>query len=78
MSDTQKFLNVFSGTEVQVIILKGLLESSNIHGIIQNDFQSGIVAGFGSGTVSTVRLLIHESDLEKTKPIIQEFFSNEG
>ena len=78
MSNTERFINAFSGTEVQVIILKGLLENSNIHGIIQNDFQSGIAAGFGSGTVSTVRLIIHESDLEKANPIIQGFISNEG
>ena len=76
MSDTQKFINVYSGTEVQVIILKGLLENINIEGIIQNDFRSGIVAGFGSGTVSTVRLKIHKLDLEKARPIMEEFVSN--
>jgi hypothetical protein len=76
MSDTQKFINVYSGTEVQVIILKGLLENINIEGIIQNDFRSGVLAGFGSGTASTVRLKIHESDLEKARPIIEEFVSN--
>ena len=65
MADDKKYINVYSGTEVQVIILKGLLEEVSIHGIIQNDFQSGINAGFGSGTLSTVRLKIHESDFEK-------------
>jgi len=76
MKDTQKYTIVYSGTEVQVIILKGLLGNINIEGIIQNDFRSGIAAGFGSGTVSTVRLKIHESDLEKALPIIEEFVSN--
>ena len=76
MSDIQKFINIYSGSEVQVIILQGLLKNINIEGIIQNDFQSGIVAGFGSGTVSTVRLKIHESDLEKARSIIEEFISN--
>ena len=75
MGDAKKYINVYSGTQVQVIILKGLLEESNIHGIIQNDFQSGIAAGFGSGTFSTIRLKIDESDIEKAGPIIKEFLS---
>ena len=52
-------------------MLKGLLESLDIAGIIQNDYQSGIIAGFGGGTISTVRLKIHETDLEKPKLSLQ-------
>lgn len=77
MRDNQTFINVFSGTEVQVIILQGQLESINVKSAVQNDFQSGISAGFGGGTASTVRLSILESDLEKAKPIIKEFISNQ-
>lgn len=76
MSYNQKFINVYSGNEIQVILLKSLLEEINIEGIVQNDFQSGIAAGFGSGTTSTIRLKIHESDIEKARPIIEEFISN--
>ena len=76
MSDTQTFVNVYSGTEIQVILLKGLLENINIEGLIQNNFQSGNIAGFGGGTTSSVRLKILESDLEKARPIIDEFVSN--
>ena len=77
MKDTQTIVNVFSGTEVQVIILKGLLESINVPASVQNDFQSGISAGFGGGTASTIRLNILESDLEKAKPVLKEFISNQ-
>ena len=76
MSNTQNFINVYSGTEIQVIMVRGLLENINIEALIQNDFQSGITAGFGGGTFSTVRLNIKESDLEKARPIIEEFISN--
>ena len=75
MGDAKKYINVYSGTQVQVMILKGLLEESNIYAIVQNDFQSGITAGFGSGTFSTIRLKIDESDFEKAGPIIKEFLS---
>lgn len=72
VNDTQ-FITVFSGSEVEVLMLKGLLEGLNIEGIIQNDYQSGIIAGFGGGTISTVRLKIHETDLEKAQSVITDF-----
>ena len=78
MTDSLQFITVYSGTEVEVILLKGLLENDNIEVIIQNDFQSGIMAGFGGGTPNTIRLKIHESNLERARPIIEEFISNQS
>lgn len=77
MSENKKFITVFSGSEVEVILLKGLLENEAIEGIIQNDFQSSIHAGFAYGTVSTVRLKLHESDIKKAKPIIEDFLKHQ-
>ena len=76
MVNNTQFITVFSGSEVEVLMLKGLLEGLNIEGIIQNDYQSGIIAGFGGGTIGTVRLKIHETDLEKAQTIITEFKNN--
>ena len=76
MANHTEFVTVFSGSEIEVIMLKGLLEGLDIEGIIQNDYQSGIIAGFGGGTISTVRLKIHESDLEKAQSIITDFTIN--
>lgn len=76
MANNTEFVTVFSGSEVEVLMLKGLLEGLDIEGIIQNDYQSGIIAGFGGGTISTVRLKIHESDMEKAQTIITEFKNN--
>jgi hypothetical protein len=73
MANNSQFITVFSGSEVEVLMLKGLLEGLNIEGIIQNDYQSGIIAGFGGGTISTVRLKIHETDLEKAQSVITDF-----
>ena len=73
MVNNTQFITVFSGSEVEVLMLKGLLEGLNIEGIIQNDYQSGIIAGFGGGTISTVRLKIHETDLEKAQSVITDF-----
>ena len=76
MTNKLQFVTVFSGSEVEVLMLKGLLEDHNIEGIVQNDYQSGIIAGFGGGTISTVRLKIHETDLDKAQTIIIEFKNN--
>lgn len=76
MTHQKKFITVFSGSEVEVLMLKGLLDGLDIEGMIQNDYQSGIIAGFGGGTISTVRLKIHESDLERAQTIITDFKNN--
>lgn len=76
MTNHTQFITVFSGSEVEVLMLKGLLEGLNIDAIIQNDYQSGIIAGFGGGTISTVRLKIHESEMEKAQTIITDFKNN--
>ena len=76
MTQQKQFITIYSGSEVEVLMLKGLLEGLDIEGMIQNDYQSGIIAGFGGGTISTVRLKIHETDLEKAQTIITEFKNN--
>jgi len=77
MSDQDSFISVYSGSEVRVIMLKGLLEKVGVKAIVQNEFQSGISSGFGGGSVNTVRLKVHESELEKVKPIVEDFINNQ-
>ena len=76
MSNSSEFRNIYSGSEVRVIMLKGLLAEAGIDAIEQNEFQSGIVAGFGGGTINTIRLKVHEDDLDKAKGIVDEFINN--
>ncbi len=77
MTDHSEFVQLYSGSEVRVILLKGLLEAAGIDSIVQNEFQSGITAGFAGGTVNTVRLKVHQDDLEKAKPIHDDFIQNQ-
>ena len=76
MSD-QEFETVYSGTEVRVILLKGLLQQVGIDAMVQNDYQAGITAGFGGGTPNTVRLKVHQDDLEKAKAVVEDFVNNQ-
>lgn len=73
MKGNSNLIRVYSGTELTVNLLKDELESFGISVMIQNDFNSGISAGFSGGVPSSVDLFIQEYDLEKAEPIIQEF-----
>lgn len=73
MKNEDKLVRVFSGSEVSVILLKAKLEEVNISSVIQNDFQSGISAGFAGSTPTGVDLYIREGDLTLADPILQKF-----
>lgn len=71
MSNTT--IKVFSGTEITVNLLKQELEAIGIGSFVQNDYQSGITAGFSAGGPSAVDLFIQEKDFPEAKPIIEDF-----
>ena len=79
MKEKNNLIRVYTGTEVIVNLLKDELEKMGIPGIIQNDFNSGITAGFSAGTSSAVDLFIQEIELKKAQPIICGFIQvNKG
>ncbi|KOH42966.1 putative signal transducing protein [Sunxiuqinia dokdonensis] len=73
MKSEENLIRVFSGSEVSVILLKAKLEETGISAIIQNDFQSGIAAGFAGSTPTGVDLYIREGDLSLAEPVLNEF-----
>ena len=73
MKEKTNLIRVYTGTEVTVSLLKNELEKIEILGIIKNDYNSGITAGFSAGTSSAVDLFIYEIDLNKAEPIISAF-----
>ncbi len=73
MKEKDKLIRVYTGTEVLVNLLKDKLEEIGIPGIIQNDFNSGITAGFSAGISATVDLFIQEIELKKAELVIGEF-----
>jgi len=73
MKEKNNLICVYTGTELTVNLLKDELEKSGIPGMIQNDFNSGVSAGFSGGVPSSVDLFILEHDLEKAEPIVSEF-----
>ncbi|TAJ15229.1 DUF2007 domain-containing protein [Marinilabiliaceae bacterium JC017] len=73
MTGENNLVNIYSGSEISVVLLKGVLEENDIAAIIQNDYQSGITAGFFGGTPTAIDLFIQESDLKQAEPIINKF-----
>jgi hypothetical protein len=70
--ERDELIRVFSGSEIAVMMLKEALDEIEIGSFVQNDFQSGMVAGIG-GFPSFVDLYIQQSDLERAEPLIVEF-----
>ncbi len=73
MEDKSNLIRVYSGTELTVNLLKDELEKFGISSMIQNDFNSGVSAGFSGGVPSSIDLFIQESDWSKAELIVQEF-----
>ena len=73
MNENNNLIRVYSGTELTVNLLKDELENFGVACLIQNDFNSGVSAGFSGGVPSSVDLFIQESDQDKAEPIIREF-----
>jgi 3-oxoacyl-(acyl-carrier-protein) synthase len=73
MSDQNAYIKIYSGNQVSVILLKGLLEEAGIPVIEKNEQNSGVIAGFVGGTQSTIRLSVQEKNKEKAEKIIADF-----
>lgn len=73
MKGNSNLIRVYSGTELTVNLLKDELEKFGISSMIQNDFNSGVSAGFSGGVPSSIDLFIQELDLGKSEPILNEF-----
>ncbi|MDP5230132.1 MAG: DUF2007 domain-containing protein [Cellulophaga sp.] len=77
MSDSNSYTKIYSGNQVSVILLKGLLEDAGIAYIEKNEQNSGVVAGFVGGTQSTIKLSVQEVDKEKAQNIVQQFIAQQ-
>jgi hypothetical protein len=73
MKEKNNLIRVYSGTELTVNLLKDELEEFGISSMVQNDFNSGISAGFSGGVPSSIDLFIQELDLGKAESILSEF-----
>ena len=76
MEKDEQFIDFYTGSEIMIMGLKKRLEALAIFGIVQNDFNSGNLAGFVGGSPNSIRFKIRAADFEKAKPILEEFLSS--
>lgn len=67
---------VFSGTEWQAQMVKGLLESSGITAFIKDEVIGTLLPWYSGGGGSAVKVVIKQVDLEKAEPIVEEYKQN--
>ena len=61
-----QLIKVFEGTELSVLMLKGILENEGFSSIVKNNFRSGLMAGFGASR-NGIELYIYKEDFELLK-----------
>ena len=73
MSNNDKLVRVYTGTEMKVLLLKSLLEEICVYSLVQNNYKSGVEIGFVGGVQSAIDLYVTQADLEKAGPVISDF-----
>ena len=72
MKEENELVRVFTGNQAQVILIKEVLEDNDIFSVVQNDFQSGVIAGFSGGLPSAIDIYIKRKDIMRAKLIIDK------
>ena len=78
MKNEDELIRIFTGSEISALLLRDELEQAGIPAMTQNDYQSGLMAGFAGGTPSAVDVYINELDMEKAEPVIDDFMKKNG
>lgn len=73
MDEDKGVVRIYTGSEVLVGMLKGILEEAGITSMVRDEFQASISAGFVSGVPSALDLYIQEGDLAAAEPILKDF-----
>ena len=68
---------VYSGNIVEADLLKCLLDGEGIESILQNE-NIGMIAPYLSPAGAGVSLAIDKSDLERARPIIEDYAANKS
>ncbi len=77
MKEKDTLIRIFTGTEISVLLLKGILEEAGIAASVRNDYQLGVDIGAVLGARSAVDLYIRQPDFEKAVPLVNEFLKQQ-
>ncbi|MGM0580429.1 MAG: putative signal transducing protein [Bacteroidota bacterium] len=72
MKDNQSdMVRVYSDTEININKLRAELAKIGIPSLVKNEFQSGVMAGFGASP-NAVDLYVNTSDVDEATALIQD------
>ena len=72
-----KWVVVYSGTIVEVDLLKCLLDGEGIESQLQNE-TIGMIAPHHAPGGAAVRLAIAQEDLRRARPIVEDYINNKS
>jgi len=75
MSDSE-YVNVYTGTEVNIQYLQSVLDKAGVSSIVKNNHESGIRSGFYGGDAMQVQLLVHVTHQPEAEKIVKATFDN--
>ena len=64
MNQSQDFIKIFTGTTIDVLALRNVLEEKNIVAVIKDDSESARLAGFGMVAPGLQEVFVHEDELD--------------
>ena len=77
MNDHEDLLRLYTGSEIDVSVLKEILNDNKIASLIKNEMSSGKAAGFGGGYAGAeAHILVSENDFKRAKVLLGEFLDS--
>jgi len=66
------YLNLFSGSSIDVIALRNAVSDENITPVIKDEAESARLAGFGQTAPLMQRVFVHEDEYVKAKTVLEQ------
>lgn len=77
MTKNEDLKRLYTGSEININILKEILDDNQIPSLVKNDLKSGLTAGFGGGySEAESSIFVFNNYLEKAKIILNEFLNS--
>jgi hypothetical protein len=70
-----EMIRVFSDTEINIDMIRAELAKIGIPSLVKNEFQSGLLAGFGASPIA-VDLYVNAENLDEASSLIQDINQN--
>lgn len=71
--DTNKVIEVYAASLIEIEKIQAYLEENGISSSIRDEFSEGLHAGFPNGIPNQVSLYVMDNDVERANKIIEDF-----